>query len=90
MKSKYIVHNKYTGRRSNFRSKPTSIHGPDHKSDLNYIYSRSHFSWLTEAVAKELTNCLYQKVSYDSIIIDPVVNGISPNEVKGRLHICDH
>ena len=90
MRSIYILHNKYTGRRSIFRSKPTSIHGPDHKSDLNYIYSRSHFSWLTEAVAKELTNSLYHKVSYDSIIIDQVVNRFSPNEVKVRLHICDH
>ena len=31
VRSKYIGHNTYTGRRSNFRSKPTPIHGPFHK-----------------------------------------------------------
>ena len=49
-RSKYIGHNIYTGRRSNFHSKPTPIHGPVHKSDLNYSYSRSHFSRLPQAV----------------------------------------
>ena len=36
--SKYIGHNTYTGKRSNFCSKPTPIHGPVHKYDLNYSY----------------------------------------------------
>ena len=40
---KYIGHNTYTDRRSNFRSKPTTINVPVHKYDLNYLYSRSHF-----------------------------------------------
>ena len=49
---KYIGHNTYTGRISNSRSKPTPIHGPVHKSDLNYLYLRSHFNRLPQAVAK--------------------------------------
>ena len=49
---KFIENNTYTVRRINFRSKPTPIHGPAHKSDLNYSYSRSHFSRLSQAVAK--------------------------------------
>ena len=58
-RSKSIGHNTYTGRRNNFRSKPTPIHGPVHKSDLNYSYSRSHFSRLPQAVAKkEFIVCL--------------------------------
>ena len=36
VRSKYIGHKTYTGRRSNFCSKPTPIHGPVHKYDLNY------------------------------------------------------
>ena len=52
VRSKSIGHNTYIGRRSNFRSKPTPIHGPVHKYDLNHSYSRSHFSRLTQAVAK--------------------------------------
>ena len=36
LRSRYIVNNSYTGRKSNFRSKPTPIHVPVHKSDLNY------------------------------------------------------
>ena len=35
--SKYIVHNTYTGKRINLRSKPTPIHGPVHKSYLNLL-----------------------------------------------------
>ena len=31
VRSKSIGHKKYTGRRSNFRSNPTLIHGPDNK-----------------------------------------------------------
>ena len=52
VRSKYIVHNTYIGRRSNFRSKPAPIHGTVHKYYLNYSYSRIHFSWLLQAVAK--------------------------------------
>ena len=36
VRSKYIGHITYTGRRINFRLKPTPIHGPIHKYDLNY------------------------------------------------------
>ena len=43
VRSKSIGHNTYTGKISNFRSKPTPINVPDHKSYLNYSYSRSHF-----------------------------------------------
>ena len=50
--SKYIGNNTYTGRRNNFRSKPTPIHGPVHKYDFNYSYLRSHFICLTQSVAK--------------------------------------
>ena len=34
VRSKYIGYHPYTGRRINFRSKITPIHGPVHKSDL--------------------------------------------------------
>ena len=50
--SKFIGHNKFSGRRSNFCSKPTPIHGPVHKCDFNYSYSVSHFIWLPQAAAK--------------------------------------
>ena len=53
-----IGHYTYTGRRSNFRSKSTPVHGPVHKFDLNHLYSRSHFSRLPQDVDKELINCL--------------------------------
>ena len=76
---KSILHNTYTGIRSNLCSKPTLIRGTLQKYGLNYSYSISHFSWLPQAVAKQ--NRLSQKVSYDYKIIDPVNNGISPNEV---------
>ena len=36
VRSKYIVHNKFIGRRSNFRSKPTQIYGRVIKYNLNY------------------------------------------------------
>ena len=52
LRSESIGHNTYTGIRINFRSKPTPIHGPVHKSYLNYLYSRSHFSRLPQAVDK--------------------------------------
>ena len=53
VRSKSIGNKNYTGRRSNFRSKTTPIHGPVHKYYLNYSYSRSHFSRLPQAVAKK-------------------------------------
>ena len=54
---KYLGNYKCTGRRSNFHSEPTPIHGIDHKSDLNYSYLRSHFSLLPRAAAKKLIYC---------------------------------
>ena len=69
---KYIIHNTYTGRKSNFRSKPTPIHGPVQKSDLNYSYQISLFSILPQAVAKKIIYRLYHKFSNTSNIIDPV------------------
>ena len=52
VRTKSNVNNKYTGRRNNYRSKLTLIHGPVYKYDLNYSYLRGHFSHLTQAVAK--------------------------------------
>ena len=79
-RSKSIGRNTYTSRRINLCSKPTSINGPVHKSYLNYSCSRSHFSRLPQAVAKKIINRLSHKVSYASKIIDPVINGFSPND----------
>ena len=90
VRSKNIVHNTYTGRRSNLCSKPRSMHKPVHKYDFNYSYSRSHFSWLPQAVYKARINNLCQKVSYASMIIDPVMNRFGPNEAKIHFHICDN
>ena len=86
---KSILHNTYTGRRSNLRSKPTPIHVPVQKYDFNYSYSRSHFSRLSQAVAKK-NYPLSQKVSNVSKISDPVINGFSPNDESSHLHIFDH
>ena len=90
VRSKYIGHNTYKVRRSNFCSETTPIHGPVHKSYLHYSYSRSHFSWSQKSVSKRLFFCLSQKVTYASKIIDPVINGFSTNEVKSHLRIYDH
>ena len=90
LRSKYIGHKTYAYIRSNFGSKPTPIHWPVQKSDLNYSYLRSQFSGLPQTVAKKLIYHLSQIVSYDSKIIYPVINGFSPNEVSSHLHICDH
>ena len=87
---KSIGHNTYTGRRSNFRSKPTPIHGQVKKSDLNYSHSRSHISRLPQAVSKNVINFLSQKVSYASNIIDPFIDGFSPNDESSHFHIYDH
>ena len=37
VRSKSILHNTYVGRRGSLHSKLTPIHGPVHKSDLNYL-----------------------------------------------------
>ena len=88
VRSKYIGHNTYTFIRSNLRSKIAQIHVPVHKQDSNYSYSRSHFSRLPQAVAKKIIYRLSQKGSNDSKIIDTVINGFSPNDISGHLHIC--
>ena len=54
VRSKYIGHNTYTGRRINLLSKPALIHVPAHTYDFNYSCSISHFSWLPQAVATKL------------------------------------
>ena len=59
---KYIGHNTYIGRRSNFRSKPTTIYGAVHKSYLDYSYSRSNFSHVPQAVHKELINRFFKNL----------------------------
>ena len=82
VRSKYIGYNLYIGRRILKKSKPTPIHGQVYISDLNYSYSRSHFSRLPQTVAKGLINRFSHKVSYASMIIYPVINVFSPNEVK--------
>ena len=87
---KSIVNSIFTVIRSTFCSKKIPIHGPVHKSDFNYSYLRIHFSWLPQAVAKKRIYCLSQKFSYASKIIDPVINGFSPNEVRSHLHICNY
>ena len=79
--------NTYTGIWSNFLSKTIPIHGPIQKSDLYYSYLRYHFSWLQQAVAKNIF--LSQKFSFDFKIIDPVDNGFSPNEIIINFHIYD-
>ena len=90
LRSRSIGHNTYKGRRSNFCSKPTPIHGPVHKLYLSYSYSRSHFGRLPQAVDKKPINFLSQKVSYVSNIIDPVINRFSPHGLSSHLHIYDH
>ena len=47
-------HNMYTGRSINFRSKPTPIHVPVHKSELKFSYPRRKFSQLPQAVPRRL------------------------------------
>ena len=90
VRSKSIGDNTYTGRRNNFLSKPTPIHGPVHKYYLNYSYLRSHFGRLTQAVAKEIISLFSHEVSYSSMKNDPVINGFSPNDVNFHLDICNH
>ena len=87
---KYIGNYTYTVRRSNFRSKLTPIHWLVHKSGLNYSYSRSHFSRIPQAVSRKIICSLSQKFSNASKIIDPVINGFSPNDESSCFHIRDH
>ena len=83
VRSKSIVNNTYTGRRSNFHSKPTTFHEPFHKYDFNCPHSRSNFSRLPHLFAKnKFIVCLK--------IIDPVLNVFSPNYVSSYFHIYDH
>ena len=49
---KSIGNDKFTIRRSYFRSKLSPVHRTVHKSYLNYSHSISHFSMLPKAVAK--------------------------------------
>ena len=67
-------HNTYAGKRSNLHSKPTPINGPVSHYGLRLSYSRRHFSPLPQAVSKVLIDNFYQKVSYASMMIDPVIN----------------
>ena len=83
-------HNTYAGKRSNLHSKPTPIHGPVSHYGLRLSYSRRLFSPLPQAVSKVLIDIFSQKVSYASMMIDPVIIGFSTNKVKIHLHIRDH
>ena len=56
---------------------------------MNYLYSRSHFSQLPQAVSKKPIYCLSQKFSHISKIIDPFINVFSPNEVRNHFRVCD-
>ena len=66
------------------------MHGPVHKSELNFSYSRKHFNQLPQEFCKGLINNMSHKVSYGSMIIDTVINGFSPNKLRSHLQICDH
>ena len=57
---------------------------------MKHSYSISHFSWLPQAVYKELINRLSQKVSYVYMQIDPVIDEVSPNGLISGFHIYDH
>ena len=72
--SKSIKHNTYKCIRSNFWSIPTPIHVRVHKYDLNYSYSRSHFSRFPQSFAKKIIHRLSRKVTYASKTIEPVIN----------------
>ena len=81
VRTKSIGHNKFTGRRINFCSKPTPIHGPVHKYDLNYSYSRINFSRLPQSAVKKIIYRLSQKASNDSKTTDTVINRFSTNDL---------
>ena len=57
---------------------------------MKYSYSISRFSWLPQALDKELINQLSRKVSYASMIFYPDINGFRTNGVKIHLYICDN
>ena len=44
-------------------------------------------AWLPQEVSKELINHLSHKVSYASMIIDPIIRVFSTNEVKSHLNM---
>ena len=52
------------------------MHGPFNKPEVKISYLRRQFSWLPQEVSKLFINCLSYKVSYDSMFIDPVINGL--------------
>ena len=87
---KYIGHNTYKGIRSDFCSKPTPIHGLVNRSEFYYSSSRSHFSWLSQELSKELDNFFSPKGSYYYMTIDPVINRFCPNEVIIHFCVCGH
>ena len=89
VRSNKNIYNIYTAINSILSSEPTSIHGPVRKFDLNYSFSRIHFSRIPQEADNFLTNRLYHTVSYTPTNIYPVINEFSPNEVKRHLHICD-
>ena len=43
-----------------------------------------------QAFPKNIIDHLSQKVSYASKIIDPIIDGFSPNDESSHIHICDH
>ena len=89
VRSKLIGNNKYTGRRTNFHSKPTQIHWATHIPELKISYSRKHFILLPQAVSTIHINHLLQKFSCSSVIIDLVMNGFTNNEVRSDHHVWD-
>ena len=89
-RSKYIDHNTYTYIKSNFSSKLATINGPVHNSELKFSHSRRHFCQLPQTFYKIIINSLSQKVSYNSMIVDPAINGFSIKKVRSGLYICDH
>ena len=62
VRSEFIWHNTYTGRRRKFYSKPTPNHGPVHISKSKISDYRRHFSCLPQTVSKILINHLTQNV----------------------------
>ena len=88
--SQCIGHNIYAGRRSNFRSKISPIHGPVHKLELNFSYSRRYFKRLPQAVSKRLINSFCINLAHASMVIDTVINGFIPNEGSSSFKMCDN
>ena len=61
--SKCIGNNTYKVKRINLCSKPKPIHVLVNKYELYFSYSRSHVSWLPQAVSKGIMNSLYRKLA---------------------------